>query len=144
MELSNLTSSPYQDVFQFTISRHRRNTVNRPIGFRHGADWTDATVTSSVLTSNECQSLFDRTNSVETNDICSMCNASNNRKRRRLCSSCGLFLHLTCVRLEKAESNAFRSWFCQRCLSSVSVTTYKPTEHPTSTQHSVNAQFLAV
>ena len=73
MELSNLTGSPCQDVFQFTISGHCRRTVNRPIRFHKGADSTDVTVTSSVLTSNECQSLFDRTNSLKTNDICSVC-----------------------------------------------------------------------
>ena len=81
MELSNLTDSTCQDVFQFTISGHRRRTVNRPTRFRDGANSTDVTVTSSVLTSNECQSLFGRTNSVETSDICSLCNVSNNRKR---------------------------------------------------------------
>ena len=138
MELSNLTGSPCQDVFQFTISGHRRRSVNRPIWFCDGADSTDVTVTSSVLTLNECQSLFDWTNSVETNDICSLCKVSNNRK------SCGLFFHLTCVRLLKAESNALRSWFCQRYLSPVSVTTSKPTEHPTSTQPSADAQLLAL
>ena len=67
MELSNLTGSPCQDVFQFIISGHRRKTVKRPIRFRDVADSTDVAVTSSVLTSNECQSLFDRTISVETN-----------------------------------------------------------------------------
>ena len=123
MELSNLTGSPCQDVLKLTISGQRRGTVNRPIRFREGADSTDVTVTSSVLASNECQSSFDRTNSVETNDICSLCKVSNNLKRGRLCSSCGLFFHLTCVRLGRAESNALRSCLCQRCLSSVSVTT---------------------
>ena len=144
MELSNLTGSPCQDVFQFTISGHRRRTVNRQIRFHDGADSTDVTVTSSVLTSNECQSLFHRTNSAETNDICSLCKVSNNCKRGRLCSSCGLFFHLTCFRLGKAESNALRSLFCQRCLSPVSVTTSKPTKHPTSTQPSADAQLLAL
>ena len=72
MELSNLTGSPCQDVFQFTISGHHRRTVNRSIRFRDGADSNDLTVTSSVSRSNECQYLFDRTNSVETNDICSL------------------------------------------------------------------------
>ena len=52
--------------------------MNRPIRFRDGADSTDVTVTSSVLTSNECQSLLDRINSVETNDICPLCKVSNN------------------------------------------------------------------
>ena len=98
MELSNLTGSPCQDVFQFTISGHRRRTVTRPIKYRDGADSTDVTVTSSVLASNECLSLFDRTNSVETNDICSLRKASNNHK----------IVCLTCVRLGKAESNALR------------------------------------
>ena len=123
MELSNLNGSPCQDVFQFTISGHRRRTVNRSIRIHDSAYSTDVTVTSSVLTSKECISLFDRRNSVETNDICPMCNVSNNRKRGGLCSSCGLFFHLTCVRLGKAESNALRSWICQRRLSPVSVTT---------------------
>ena len=95
MELSNLTGSPCQDVCQFTISGLRRRTVNRQIRFRDGADSTDVTVTSSVLASNECQSLFDRTNSVEADDICSMCKVSNNRKRGCLCSSCGLFFHIS-------------------------------------------------
>ena len=142
MELSNITVSPCQDVFQLTISGHRRRTVNRPIGFHDGAESTDVAVTSSVLTSNECKSLFDRTNSVKTNDICSLCNVSNNRMS--LCSSCGLFFHLTCVRLGRAESNALRSWFCQHCLSPVSVTTSIPTEHPTSTQSLADAQLLAL
>ena len=134
MELSNLTGSPCQDVFQFTISGHRRRTVNRPIRFCNDVDSSDVTATSSVSTSNGCQSLFDRTNSVKTNDICSLCKVSNNRTRGRLCSSCGLFFHLTCVRLGKAESNALRSWFCQRCLSPVSVTLpYLP-----NTQHQHN------
>ena len=144
MELSNLTRSPCQDVLTFTISGHRRRTVNRPIKFREGADSTEITFTSSVSTTNECQSLFDRTNSVEPNDICSLCKVSNNRKKGRLCSSCGLFFHLTCVRQGRAESNALRSWFCQRCLSPVSVTTSKPTEHPTSKQPSADAQLLAL
>ena len=72
--------------------------------------------------------------------ICSQCKVSNNRKS----SSCGLLFHLTCVRLRRAESNALRSWFCQRCLSPVSVTTSKPTEHPTSTQPSADAQLLSL
>ena len=144
MELSNVTGSPCQDVFQFTISGHRRRTVNRPIRFCDGVDSSDVTATSSVSTSNGCQSLFDRTNSVKTNDICSLCKVSNNRKRGRPCSSCGLFFHLTCVRLGKAESNALRSWFCQRCLSPVSVTTSIPTEHSTSTQPSADTQLLAL
>ena len=80
MELSNLTDSPCQDVFQFTISLLRRRTVNRPIRFHEGADSTDVSVTLSVLTLNECQSLLCRTNSVKTNDICSLCNVSNNSK----------------------------------------------------------------
>ena len=80
MELSSLTGSSCQDVLKFIISGNRRRTVNRPIRFRKGADSTDITVTSSVLTSNECQSLFDRTNSVKTNDICSLRKDSNNRK----------------------------------------------------------------
>ena len=144
MELSNVTGSPCQDVFQFTISGHRRRTVNRPIRFCDGVDSSDVTATSSVSTSNGCQSLFDMTNSVETNDICSLCKVSNNRKRGHPCSSCGLFFHLTCVRLGKAESNALRSWFCQRCLSPVSVTSSIPTEHSTSTQPSADAQLLAL
>ena len=132
MELSNLTGSPCQNVFQFTISGHRKGTVNIPIRFRDSVDSSDVTATSSVP-SNGCQSLFDRTNSVETNYICSMCKVSNNHKRGRLFSSCRLFFHLTCVRLGKSESNAIRSWFCQRCLSPVSVTTYLP-----NTQHQHN------
>ena len=80
MELSNLTGSPCQDVFLFAISRHRRRTVNRPIRFRDGVDSSNVTATSSVSMSNGCQSLFDRANSVETNDICSLCKVSSNRK----------------------------------------------------------------
>ena len=144
MELSNLTSSPCQDVFQFAIFGHCRRTVNRPIRFHDGADSTDVVVTSSVLASNECQSLFHRTNSVKINDICSLCKVSSNHRRGRLCSSCGLFFHITCVRLGRAQSNALMSWFCQRCLSPVSVTTSKPTEHSTSTQPSADAQLLAL
>ena len=79
MELSNLTGSSCQDVFQFTISGHHRRNVNRTIRFREGADSTEVTITSSVSTTNVCRSLFDRTNSVEINDICSLCIVSNNR-----------------------------------------------------------------
>ena len=57
--------------------------------------------------------------------------------------SSSLFFHLTCVRLGRAESNALRSWFCQHCLSPVSVTTSKSTERSTSTQPSTDAQLLA-
>ena len=42
------------------------------------------TVTSSVLTTNDCQSLFDMTNFIKTNDISSLCKDSKNRKRGRL------------------------------------------------------------
>ena len=84
------------------------------------------------------------TNSVETNYIFSLCNVSSNRKRGRLCSSCGSFFLLNCVRIGRAESNALRSWFCQRCLSPVLVTNSKPTEHQTSIQHSAGAQLLAL
>ena len=75
MELSDLTGSSCQDVFQFANSGHCRRTVNRPIRFRDGADSTDVTVTSFVLMSNECQSLFDRANSAKFQTIVS----------RRLC-----------------------------------------------------------
>ena len=135
MELSNVTGSPCQDVFQFTISGHRRRTVNRPIRFYDGVDSSDVTATSSVSTSNVCQSLFDRTNSVETNDICSLCKVSNNRKRGRPCSSCGLFFHLTCVRLGKAESNALRSWFC--CVASHQFQSQLPCLPNTQHQHNL-------
>ena len=101
MDLSSQASSPCHDVHRFTISGRLRIIVNRPIRFRDGADLTDVTVTSSVSSSNECQSLLDRTNSVETNDVCSQCRGSSNRKRGRLCTTCGLFLHLACVRLGK-------------------------------------------
>ena len=74
MELPKLTGFPFQDVLQFTISGHRRRIVNRGNRFRDGADLTDVAVTSFVITSNECQSLFNRTNSVEANDIFSLCN----------------------------------------------------------------------
>ena len=93
--------------------------------------------------SNECQSSLDRTNYVETNYICSLCKVSNNRKKVRLCSTCGFF-HLTSVRLGKAESNALRSWMCQRCFSPVSVTTSKPSEHSAATQPSADAQLLVL
>ena len=125
--------------------RRRRRTVNIiSVRFQDGADSTVVTVTSSLSTSNECQSLLDRTNSVGANDICLLCQYSNNHKSGRLCSICGLFYHLTCVRLGKAESNALRSWICQRCLSPVSVTTSEPAEHQAATQPSAGAQLLTL
>ena len=63
-----------------------KKNCQQTVRFRDGADSTDVTFTSSVLTSNERQSLLDKTNSVEANDICSLCNVSNNRKRGLLCS----------------------------------------------------------
>ena len=66
--------------FQLIDTGHCRRTVNRPIRSRNGADSTDGTVTSSVLASNECQSLFDRANYVETDYIYSLCKVSSNRK----------------------------------------------------------------
>ena len=60
------TDSPYQDVSKSTIyGRRIRRTVNRTIRFRDGADSTDVTVTSSLSTSSEFQSLLDSTNTAE-------------------------------------------------------------------------------
>ena len=95
-----------------------------------------------VSTLNEYQSLLVRTNSVETYNICSVSKVSNNGKRGRLLSTCGLFFHLTRVRLGKADSNVFRSWMCVRCLSPVSVTASKPAEHPAETQALADSHLL--
>ena len=65
-----------------------------------GADSTDIAVTSSVSTSIECQSLLDTTNYVEKMIFVHCVKLQT--IVIRLCSTCGLFIHLTCVRLGKA------------------------------------------
>ena len=65
-----------------------------------GADSTDIAVTSYVSTSIECQSLLDTTNYVEKMIFVHCVKLQT--IVRRLCSTCGLFIHLTCVRLGKA------------------------------------------
>ena len=49
-------------------------------------------------------------------DVCPSCQTSNHRKSGRYYASCGLFYHLACARLKKAESSGLRTWLCQRCL----------------------------
>ena len=54
------------------------------------------------------------------------------------------YYYLTFLRFGKAESNADRSSICQRCLSSVSVTTSETAEHPAAIQPSSDDQFMAL
>ena len=52
----------------------------------------------------------------QSTDVCPSCQTSNHRKSGRYCASCGLFYHLACARLKKAESSGLRKWLCQCCL----------------------------
>ena len=46
---------------------------------------------------------------------CVVCNTINNRRRSRLCDSCYLPHHLTCVNLTKKLSAELRRWLCLTC-----------------------------
>ena len=52
----------------------------------------------------------------QSTDVCPSCQTSNHSKSGRYCASCGIFYHLACARLKKAESSGLRTWLCQRCL----------------------------
>ena len=52
----------------------------------------------------------------QSTDVCPSCQTSNHSKSGRYCASCGIFYHLACPRLQKAESSGLRTWLCQRCL----------------------------
>ena len=64
---------------------------------------------------------------------------SNHRKSGRYCASYGLFYHLACARLKKAETSGPRTWFCQRCLFPEHATLSSP---QSSTAPSMNQHLL--
>ena len=59
-------------------------------------------------------------------DVCPSCQTSYHRKSCRYCASCGLFYHIACARLKKAESSSLRTWLCQRSLFSEHATLSSP------------------
>ena len=73
----------------------------------------------------------------QSTDVCPSCQTSNHRKSGRYCASCGLFYHLACARLKKAESSGLRKWLCQRCLfpEHATLSSSQPSTAPSMNQH---------
>ena len=72
----------------------------------------------------------------QSTDVCP-CQTSNRRKSGRYCASCGVFYHLACARLKKAESSVLRTWLCQRCLfpEHATLSSSQPSTAPSMKQH---------
>ena len=47
---------------------------------------------------------------------CPICKIINKRKNSNKCDECGLWFHLSCVRLTGAQAQALRRWLCPACL----------------------------
>ena len=77
-------------------------------------------------------------------DECPSCQTSNHRKSGRYCASCGLFYHLACARVKKAESSGLRTWICQRCLfpEHATLSTQQPSTAPSMNQHLLDEREL--
>ena len=77
-------------------------------------------------------------------DVCPSCQASNHRKSGRYCASCGIFYHLACARLKKAESSGLRTWLCQRCLfpEHATLSSPQPSTAPSMNKHLLDEREL--
>ena len=99
-----------------------RRVINPPIHFRYDLDPIDRDQSSCHPPLNNGFSTLPgsaRPVSVtyfQSTDLCPFCQTSNHRNSGRYCASCGIFYHLACARLKKAECSGFRTWLCQRCL----------------------------
>ena len=73
----------------------------------------------------------------QSTDVCPSCQTSNHHKSGRYCASCGLFYHISCARLKKAESSGLRTWLCQRCLfpEHATLSSPQPSTAPSMNQH---------
>ena len=80
----------------------------------------------------------------QSTDVCSSCQTSNHRKSGRYCVSCGLFYHLACTRLKKAESSGLRTWLFQRCLfpEHATLSSPRPSTAPSMNQHLLDEREL--
>ena len=98
-------------------TRDRRSIIP-PIRFRYDLDPIDrdqSPVKNGSLTLPGSARPVSETY-FQSTDVCLSCQTSNHRKSGRYCASCGLFYHLACARLKKAETSGLRTWLCQRCL----------------------------
>ena len=79
----------------------------------------------------------------QSTDVCP-CQTSNHRKSGRYCASCGLFYHLACARLKKAESSGLRTWLCQRRLfpEHATLSSPQPSTAPSMNQHLLDEREL--
>ena len=79
----------------------------------------------------------------QSTDVCP-CQTSNHRRSGRYCASCGLFYHLACARLKKAESSGLRTWLCQRCLfpEHATLSSPQPSTAPSMNQHLLDEREL--
>ena len=82
----------------------------------------------------------------QSTDVCPSCQTSNHRRSGRYCASCGLFYHLACARLKKAESSGLRTWLCQRCLFPEHATLSSPQSStaPSTNQHLLDERELSM
>ena len=79
----------------------------------------------------------------QSTDVCP-CQTSNHRKKGRYCASCGIFYHLACARLKKAESSGLRTWLCQRCLlpEHATLSSPQPSTAPSMNKHLLDEREL--
>ena len=134
----------FTDYCEVTMANTRdRRSIIPPIRFRYGLDPIDRDQSpchppvnndSSTLTGSArpvSETYFQST------DVCPSCQTSNHRKSGRYCASCGIFYHLACARLKKAESSGLRTWLCQRCLfpEHATLSSSQPSTAPSMNQH---------
>ena len=141
----------FTDYSEVTMANTRdRHIINPPIRFRYDLDPIDRGQSpchppvsngSSILPGSArpiTETYFQST------DVCPSCQTSNHRKSGRYCVSCGLFYHLACARLKKAESSGLRTWPCQRCLFSehATLSSPQPSTAPSMNQHLLDEREL--
>ena len=134
------------DYSEVTMANTRdRRSIIAPIRFRYDLDPIDRDQSPCHPPVNNGSSTLPGSarpvseTYFQSTDVCPSCQTSNHRRSGRYCASCGLFHHLVCARLKKAESSGLRTWLCQRCLFPEHATLSSP---QSSTAPSMNQHLL--
>ena len=141
----------FTDYSEFTMANTRdRRSIIPPIRFRYDLDPIDGDQSPCHPPVNNGSSTLPGSAQpvsetyFQSTDVCPSCQTSNHRKSGRYCASCGLFYHLACVRLKKAESSGLRTWLCQRCLfpEHATLSSPQPSTAPSMNQHLLDEREL--
>ena len=141
----------FTDYSEVTMANTRdRRIINPPIRFRYDLDPIDRDQSSCPPPVNNGSSTLpgsarpDSGTCFQSTDVCPSSQTSNQRKSGRYFASCGLFYHLACARLKKAELSSLRTWLCQRCLFAKHATLSSPqsSKAPTMNKHLLDERQL--